>query len=104
MSNDAVVSALNAQLNDSAGRAFSVITPYTITRHRYIRVREVILTNTSGAVILKGTAVAFNGSKLNGRRATNSDTVQPLQASRWRTLHQGRIQGSGIYQYNLHRF
>lgn len=74
MSNDSVVTALNSLLNDSAGRAFSVITPYNYSAPVYQSDREVILTNTSGAVILKGTAVAFNGSKLNARRATNSDT------------------------------
>ncbi len=98
MSNDAVVSALNAQLNDSAGRAFSVITPYNYSAPVYQNDREVILTNTSGAVILKGTAVAFNGSKLNGRRATNSDTRAAIAGIALENIApgvQGRIQGSG---------
>ncbi|HCU1177600.1 TPA: hypothetical protein OUG49_000001, partial [Klebsiella pneumoniae] len=98
MSNDAVVSALNAQLNDSAGRAFSVITPYNYSAPVYQSDREVILTNTSGAVILKGTAVAFNGSKLNARRATNSDTRAAIAGIALENIApgvQGRIQGSG---------
>lgn len=98
MTNDAVVASLNALLNDSAGRAFSVITPYNYSAPVYQSDREVILTNTSSAVILKGTAVAFNGSKLNGRRATNSDTRAAIAGIALENIApgvQGRIQGSG---------
>ena len=98
MSNDSVVTALNSLLNDSAGRAFSVITPYNYSAPVYQSDREVILTNTSGAVILKGTAVAFNGSKLNARRATNSDTRSVIAGIALENIApgvQGRIQGSG---------
>ncbi|EPL8953796.1 hypothetical protein RFE82_003465 [Klebsiella pneumoniae] len=98
MTNDAVVASLNAQLNDSAGRAFSVITPYNYSAPVYQSDREVILTNTSGAVILKGTAVAFNGSKLNARRATNSDTRAAIAGIALENIApgvQGRVQSSG---------
>ncbi|HGK4053190.1 TPA: hypothetical protein ACJ2PB_003405, partial [Klebsiella pneumoniae] len=60
--------------------------------------RELILTNTGNVVILKGTAVAFNGSKLNGRRATNSDTRSAIAGIALENIApgvQGRIQGSG---------
>ncbi|WP_177331003.1 hypothetical protein, partial [Klebsiella variicola] len=85
-------------LNDSAGRAFSVITPYNYSAPVYQSDREVILTNTSGAVILKGTAVAFSGSKLNGRRATNSDTRSAIAGIALENIApgaQGRVQSSG---------
>ncbi|MEC6145783.1 hypothetical protein [Klebsiella pneumoniae] len=98
MSNDAVVSALNALLNDSSGRSFSIITPYNYSAPVYQSDREVILTNTSGAVILKGTAVAFNGSKLNARRATNSDTRAAIAGIALENIApgvQGRVQSSG---------
>ncbi len=98
MSNDAVVTALNALLNDGAGRAFSVITPYNYSAPVYQSDREVILTNTSTVVILKGTAVAFNGSKLNGRRATNSDTRSAIAGIALENIApgaQGRVQSSG---------
>ncbi|EPL8956435.1 hypothetical protein RFE82_006187, partial [Klebsiella pneumoniae] len=98
MSNDSVVTALNSLLNDSAGRAFSVITPYNYSAPVYQSDRELILTNTGNVVILKGTAVAFNGSKLNGRRATNSDTRSAIAGIALENIApgvQGRIQGSG---------
>ncbi|MEX4866324.1 hypothetical protein P0170_06930, partial [Klebsiella pneumoniae] len=98
MSNDSVVTALNSLLNDSAGRAFSVITPYNYSAPVYQSDRELILTNTGNVVILKGTAVAFNGSKLNARRATNSDTRAAIAGIALENIApgvQGRIQGSG---------
>ena len=98
MSNDAVVSALNTLLNDSTGRAFSIVTPYNYSAPVYQSDREVILTNTSSVVILKGTAVAFNSSKLNGRRATNNDARAAIAGIALENIPpgtQGRIQESG---------
>ncbi|WP_323110757.1 hypothetical protein [Klebsiella variicola] len=98
MSNDAVVSALNALLNDSSGRSFSIITPYNYSAPVYQSDREVILTNTSGAVILKGTAVAFNASKLNGRRANSGDIRSAIAGIALENIApgaQGRVQSSG---------
>ncbi|EPM7367960.1 TPA: hypothetical protein MBF33_003034 [Klebsiella pneumoniae] len=98
MSNDSVVTALNSLLNDSAGRAFSVITPYNYSAPVYQSDREVILTNTGSVVILKGTAVAFNGSKINGRRATNSDSRSTIAGIALENIVpgvQGRVQFSG---------
>lgn len=102
MTNDAVVSALNTLLNDSAGRAFSVITPYNNEAPVYQSDREKILTNNTNVVILKGTAVAFNNSKLYGRRATNSDnraTIAGIALENIAPGDQGRVQVSGyIYR------
>lgn len=102
MTNDAVVSALNTLLNDSAGRAFSVITPYNNEAPVYQSDREKILTNNTNVVILKGTAVAFNNSKLYGRRATNSDnraTIAGIALENIAPGEQGRVQVSGyIYR------
>lgn len=102
MSNDAVVSALNTLMNDSAGRAFSVITPYNNEAPVYQSDREKILTNNTNVVILKGTAVAFNNSKLYGRRATNSDnraTIAGIALENIAPGEQGRVQVSGyIYR------
>ncbi|MEX4902044.1 hypothetical protein P0177_26235, partial [Klebsiella pneumoniae] len=57
-----------------------------------------ILTNTSGAVILKGTAVAFNASKLNGRRANSGDIRSAIAGIALENIApgaQGRVQSSG---------
>lgn len=102
MTNDAVVSALNTLLNDSAGRAFSVITPYNNEAPVYQSDREKILTNNTNVVILKGTAVSFNNSKLYGRRATDSDnraTIAGIALENIAPGEQGRVQVSGyIYR------
>ncbi|MBD0761279.1 hypothetical protein HPO73_16315 [Klebsiella variicola] len=98
MPNDAVVSALNALLNDSSGRSFSIITPYNYSAPVYQSDRETILTNTSAAVILKGTAVAFNASKLNGRRANSGDIRSAIAGIALENIApgaQGRVQSSG---------
>ncbi|WP_458306186.1 hypothetical protein [Klebsiella variicola] len=98
MTNDAVVSALNALLNDTSGRSFSVITPYNNAAPVFQEDREMLLTNTSNVVILKGTAVAFNGSKINGRRATNSDSRALIAGIALENIVpgvQGRVQFSG---------
>ncbi|WP_370919687.1 hypothetical protein [Klebsiella pneumoniae] len=98
MTNDAVVSALNALLNDTSGRSFSVITPYNNAAPVFQEDREMLLTNTSSVVILKGTAVAFNGSKINGRRATNSDSRSTIAGIALENIVpgvQGRVQFSG---------
>ncbi|HBR7624636.1 TPA: hypothetical protein ACWCLD_001640 [Klebsiella pneumoniae] len=98
MTNDAVVAALNTLLNDSSGRSFSVITPYNNAAPVFQEDRELLLTNTSNVVILKGTAVAFNGSKINGRRATNSDSRATIAGVALENIVpgvQGRVQFSG---------
>ncbi|HEF8907024.1 TPA: hypothetical protein SCW47_005274, partial [Klebsiella pneumoniae] len=98
MDNTTVVAALNTLLNDSSGRGFSVITPYNNSAPVYQSDRERVVTNTSSVVILQGTAVAYNGGKLNGRRATNSDARSSLVGIALENIPpgaQGRVQSSG---------
>lgn len=74
MSNATVIASLNTALADGT-RAFYVSNPYNNTPHIFQAEYERTVLNTGASAILKGMAVAFDGSQFKGRIATDSDAA-----------------------------
>ncbi|SLS06978.1 hypothetical protein [Klebsiella pneumoniae] len=98
MSNEDVVSSLNALLADNEGRGFSVVNPFNASAPVYQEDRELIIYNTTSTVIKKGTAVAFEPNKIRGRTATSADPRRAVAGIALENIAQGkagRVQVSG---------
>ncbi|WP_323004712.1 hypothetical protein [Denitromonas sp.] len=100
-SNASIITALNS-LASGAGVSvtFYESTPYQNEAPVYQLDREISVQNTSAdTVILKGMAVAFDGSRYSGRIATNADARSVIAGIALENIPPGRL---GRVQHNGH--
>lgn len=75
MDNNTVLGLLNAALADGAGRAFFISDPWENRAKVYQPDYDRVAKNTGTTAILKGMAVAMNGSQHNVRVMTSADAA-----------------------------
>lgn len=75
MDNATVLGLLNAALADGAGRSFFISDPWENRAKVYQPDYDRVVKNTGTTAILKGMAVAMNGSQHNGRVMTSADAA-----------------------------